>query len=314
MSGFNQAAWAYVLYIKINNIQCQRLIEKFHIPQRGALVSVQDVDLLVEETPGGRDMLFLQHPWLRHVPVLVNSRTNSKHFGFGDVTKELTLYHSYLDNYHAALSERKKLPGGFGLPGHAPAHQPHQPPTRIVRPPHAQQRDNPAALEPKSEHKQAADAPAELPPANATKQKDVLVKPKPFVFEKAFVVSGAPNQAADGGPRLSELVKQQDPGVHMPPEETAENVQYVDEQGNPLSPDEVAQMMGDGMQGGATEEPEASDVLQSPQTQAPPQIQPPPPRQQVPQTTATTTTPWIPTKGLPPKKTPRSLGSAFSSM
>ena len=287
MSGFNQSAWAYVLYIKINDPQCQRLIEKFHIPQRGAHISVQDVDLLIEETEGGKEVLFIQHPWFRlGLPILIETLTNSKFFGFKDVMRELTLYHKYLDNYHAAVNERKKLPGfGRVAPPPPPRQQlPLPPPTTQPRPP----------LVLKSKQKQAAENEVDMPPANDDVKQPT--KPEPFDFKK-LVQTDTGAALADSGPRLSEWVKQHDPGL---PSQQPDDQTYVDENGHPLTAEEVAQMKANG----AEEVDSTAGLRTSYEGRSPPQPPPqPPPPKAVPRSV-------LPAPAPPPRKAPR--GTSFT--
>jgi len=199
MSRFNPREHAFILYIKLSDVRCQRLIEKFNIPRRGAQIGIQDLELLVAETPGGKDQLLIQYPWLRTgYPILVNVQSDKKFFGFQDVLCELTLYHEHLDTYHASIMYKKQplpgLPGAYHQQDHlrpAPLiatqsqmSQMTQPPTPIQAPPPSTTNAGLQPLPPvKSESKKMASTPVALPPKQDPERPTLLV-PEPTDWSK----------------------------------------------------------------------------------------------------------------------------------
>lgn len=215
MSRFNPREHAFILYLKLNDVRCHKLIEKFNIPKRGAQIGIQDLELLVAETPGGKDVLLLQHPWLRTgYPILVNTQTDKKFFGFMDVEQELKFYHEHLDAYHAAIlfkrtNTSQTLPGvstgGWGQSQDtrpAPLIPTQQAPAPVAAPPLPAQTQ--IQLPPvKSEAKKMAAVPVALPPKQDP-ENPVLLKPEPWNFDN-FVVNESPMQPSE--PRLSDLAR-----------------------------------------------------------------------------------------------------------
>ncbi len=263
MNHFNQRVHAFLLYLMINDVKCQRLIEKYNIPRRGARISVQDLEMLIAERPGGKESLILEHPWMRAgYPILVNTLSGKRIFGFKEVDEELERYHYYLDTYHASLQE-SKLPGaaGPGWGGHPSSQYPNERPAQLIatRQPQAQPQPHgqphgytqpqgygslaqpptpitPAALPPvKSESKKLASMPVAPPPPQDPLKPAILV-PEPFDFTK-FVVTESKSKPSE--PLLSQQVKLLNgsvpPGGVVPasiqPEEHVEQgpVEYVEQ-------------------------------------------------------------------------------------
>lgn len=245
----NPRTYAYLLYLRVDDPKCQKLlIEKFHIPQRGARICPVDVDMLMLEK-GGKDILFIEHPWMRvGYPILVSTRRNVKFFGYKDVIDELTRYHTYLDDYHASLQESKlptttqwpTTPGGAN-PWHGmtpnpgggqgmrpPALIPTQQPTAPQAQPQPQQiQPNPIVptqpkldpridprliqnMQPKSEQKQIANVPVSLPPPQDpnTIKSQVLV---PVKTDWSKIYQTATDQLKPTEPLLSQQVNQPPP-------------------------------------------------------------------------------------------------------
>lgn len=175
---FNPRTCSYILYCRLQDTRCVRLIEKFQIPRRGARIGVQDLDLLILDTPGGKDQLLLENPWMRiGYPALVNMRTSDKYFGFKDVDHELMQYHHYLDTYHASVQEMK-------LPVHANVYGPRRVPPPPSRPPPPQ-----AILPPvKEDKKKNADVEIDIPPAQGN---DELIDIGPATN---YIVQGKPGE------------------------------------------------------------------------------------------------------------------------
>jgi hypothetical protein len=236
------------LYIKVSDAQCQkRLINAFNIPARGAKISVQDLDLMIAEHPGGKDQLFRAFPWLGvGFPILVCVRLGTRFYGFQDVVKELTEYHEKLDHYHAAL-QASKIPGVdpyatnptslWPQPSAHPTPYAALPraPTVVGRPPVP---TRPASVQPqpalavKSEQKRQADATLAPPPPQDPRMRAPL-PPAPTNWDNIYVKATTTGPTE---PLLSQQVKQRDPGVPLDEQET-----YVDEAtGNPISAEQVA--------------------------------------------------------------------------
>ena len=188
MSRFNPREHAFILYLKLNDVRCHKLIEKYNIPKRGAQIGIQDLELLVAETPGGKDTLLLQHPWLRTgYPILVNTQTDKKFFGFMDVDAELRLYHEHLDAYHASIMFKKQqtLPGvtSNGIWSQSQDVRP-APLIAAHQAPHPQNITQQNQLPPvKSEAKKMAAVPVALPPKQDPEKISVLV-PEPTDWSK----------------------------------------------------------------------------------------------------------------------------------
>ncbi len=192
MSRFNPREHAFILYLKLNDVRCHKLIEKFNIPKRGAQIGIQDLELLVAETPGGKDQLLLQFPWLRTgYPILVNTQTDKKFFGFQDVDAELRLYHEHLDAYHASIMFKRSqtLPGTHGgVWGGQPQGQQDMRPAPLIatssqpisQPSNQQQVQLPPV---KSEAKKMAAVPVALPPKQDP-ERPVLLTPEPTDWSK----------------------------------------------------------------------------------------------------------------------------------
>lgn len=243
----NPRTYAYLLYLRVDDPKCQKLlIEKFHIPQRGARICPVDVDMLMLEK-GGKDVLFLEHPWMRvGYPILVSTRRNVKFFGYKDVIDELTRYHTYLDDYHASLQESKlptttqwptapggpnpwhgmtPNPGGGGQrpPPLIPTQQPTAPqpaiqPNPIV--PKPDPRIDPRLIQnmqPKSEQKQIANVPVSLPPPQDpnTIKSQVLV---PVKTDWSKIYQTATDQLKPTEPLLSQQINQPPQPISQPPD------------------------------------------------------------------------------------------------
>lgn len=283
MSRFNPREHAFILYLKLNDVRCHKLIEKFNIPKRGAQIGIQDLDLLVAETPGGKDVLLLQHPWLRTgYPILVNTQTDKKFFGFMDVEQELKLYHEHLDAYHAAIlfkrtNTSQTLPGvstgGWGQSQDtrpAPLIPTQQAPAPVAAPPLPAQTQ--IQLPPvKSEAKKMAAVPVALPPKQDP-ENPVLLKPEPWNFDN-FVVNESPMQPSE--PRLSDLARANGNApagltVTAPPPPIANT-----EPSDPTQSESEFVDLEQGLEQPATQEQQPVEVITVPMPQSAPTIKKP---------------------------------------
>lgn len=237
MSKFNPREHAFVLYLKLNDVRCHKLIEKYNIPRRGAQIGIQDLDLLITEKYGGdKDLLLMEHPWLRTgYPILVNTQLNKKFFGFMDVDAELQAYHEHLDAYHASLLFKRQH---HALPGTNPNDSFQRPAPLIAA---ATEQLPPV----RSEAKKMASTPVTLPPAQDT-SKPVLLKPEPTDWSKIYQKAESQQSTEpllSQQMRASGVEKQEPPTVVQSPESTeqqpeAEPVVAVDlEQGTQVNVD-----------------------------------------------------------------------------